>query len=123
MSKSLKLLLALVFLAFLFIYGMFDPEASNFFPKCPFLSLTGFQCPGCGSQRAVHQLIQGNFSGAFQYNPLLIIALPYILAAILFEFPSFKNKYLSLQAFLFGKKTIYLIFIIIVSFWIFRNVF
>jgi len=106
----------------LFIYGFFDPMSSNFFPKCPFLSFTGYQCPGCGSQRAMHQLLQGNLSTAMQFNPLFVVALPYIFLGVLFEFPFLKNKYPAIQKILFGAKTIYLILGIIIAFWIIRNI-
>lgn len=104
------------------LYTYFDPVAHRFFPKCPFLSLTGYQCPGCGSQRAIHQLLQGNLAAAMQYNPLFVCALPYIFIGVLFERPSLKNKYLIIQRILFGAKTIYLIFGLIIAFWLIRNI-
>jgi hypothetical protein len=57
-------------------YGLLDPQSFPF-PRCPFLSLTGFQCPGCGSQRAIHQLLHGNFAASFRLNALFIPALVY----------------------------------------------
>lgn len=62
---------AIVVIAALVIYGSFDPEAARFFPKCPFYSLTGLKCPGCGSQRALHQLLTLHPAEAFRYNPLV----------------------------------------------------
>lgn len=106
----------------LLLYAMVDPAKSHWFPKCPFLWLTGYQCPGCGSQRAIHQLLQGNLNTAFAYNPLMVIALPYLFLGVLFEIPTFKNQYLTVQRFLFGYKTIRLIFVLIISFWILRNI-
>lgn len=116
------LLLSLLAIVFIIIYGSLDPATTVLFPKCPFLSLTGYQCAGCGSQRAIHQLLQGNIAGAFHYNPLFVITLPYLFLGVLFEFPSLKNKYLRTQRILFGYQTIYLILAIIISFWILRNI-
>jgi len=122
MPRSGKFVLASVLvLAVFFIYSTFDPASNSIFPKCPFLSLTGFQCPGCGSQRATHQLLNGDIAGAFQYNPLFVIALPYIFIGLFFQIPVFKNKYLATQKLLFGYKTIYIILVGIIFFWIFRN--
>ena len=123
MTKSGKLIIAggVLITIFLVVYGYNDPNLNSFFPKCPFLSLTGFQCPGCGSQRAIHQLLQGNILAAFNYNPLFVVALPYIFIGGLFEFTPLKNKYAKAQRILFGYKTIYLILVIIISFWIWRN--
>ena len=50
-----------------------DPEYSAFIPKCPFRWFTGLDCPACGSQRAIHQLLHLNIKGAFGYNPFLIL--------------------------------------------------
>jgi uncharacterized protein DUF2752 len=123
MTKTGKLIIVggVLIIIFLVVYGYNDPNLNNFFPKCPFLSLTGFQCPGCGSQRAIHQLLQGNILAAFHYNPLFVVALPYIFVGGIFEFTSLKNKYAKAQRILFGYKTIYLILVIIISFWIWRN--
>lgn len=38
-----------------------------------FHAFTGLHCPGCGTFRATHQFLHGNFIGALDYNPLLVI--------------------------------------------------
>lgn len=84
------LILSLVFfIGALFIYGRFDPQTTPF-PKCLFKSITGLSCPGCGSQRAIHQLLHLNVIEAFKFNPLFIIAIPYLLLVIPLEL--FKNS-------------------------------
>lgn len=52
------------------IYAVFDP-AANFFPRCPVKMATGLDCPGCGTQRALHALLHGDFAGALRFNALL----------------------------------------------------
>nr|WP_081710923.1 DUF2752 domain-containing protein [Prevotella nigrescens] len=47
-------------------------------PKCPFKLITGLQCPGCGLQRALHALLQGNILEAIHYNYFFLFAGPYI---------------------------------------------
>lgn len=47
-------------------------------PKCPVKLLTGLYCPGCGSQRALHSVLHGQFSQAIMYNPFYLIAIPLI---------------------------------------------
>ena len=49
------------------IYYIFDPSGSVIFPKCPVMSITGFPCAGCGSQRAIHALLHLNIEDA-KYN-------------------------------------------------------
>lgn len=56
-----------------------NPAQSRLFPLCPFLWLTGWQCPGCGSLRAMHQLLHGELGAALALNPLMIILLPLLL--------------------------------------------
>lgn len=74
---------ALLFVAAVaFLYFRFDPAVSPF-PKCVFLKLTGWQCPGCGSQRAFHALLHGHVGAAWRYNGLLLLMLPYLGALLL----------------------------------------
>jgi Protein of unknown function (DUF2752) len=63
------------------IVGMlfvFDPATTAMFPPCPVRYLTGWYCPGCGSLRAMHQLMHGNLHAAWAMNPLTVIFLPFV---------------------------------------------
>lgn len=57
---------------------VFDPATSGVFPPCPLRYLTGWYCPGCGSLRALHQLLHGNLQAAWAMNPLTILCLPFV---------------------------------------------
>jgi hypothetical protein len=57
---------------------LLDPEASELYPPCPFLALTGFYCPGCVTLRALHQLPRGHPVAALDLNPLMMLMLPFI---------------------------------------------
>ena len=57
---------------------VYNPSASRLFPPCPFHALTGWYCPGCGSLRALHQLLHGEIAAAFQLNPLMVLFLPFV---------------------------------------------
>jgi hypothetical protein len=59
---------------------LFPPLEYGFYPKCLLHSWTGLSCPGCGSLRAMHQLLHGNLAEAFHYNPMLVLALPFFAA-------------------------------------------
>ena len=52
----------------------FDPVRTWFYPQCLFHTLTGLQCPGCGSLRALHALLHGEIRRAVALNPLLFVA-------------------------------------------------
>ncbi len=62
----------------------FDPATAGFYPPCLFKTVFGVQCPGCGSLRAVHQLLHGNLQEAWSLNKPFLIALPLAAAAALF---------------------------------------
>jgi Protein of unknown function (DUF2752) len=55
-----------------------DPATSGIYPPCPVYYLTGWYCPGCGSLRAIHQLLEGNLRGAWAMNPLTVMLLPFL---------------------------------------------
>ncbi len=51
---------------------------AHWLPACPFLSLTGVPCPGCGTTRALLLLGQLEIVSAFRANPvapLLLLAM------------------------------------------------
>lgn len=73
-------LLALISLAGLFFF-FFDPGNHAVYPPCPFHALTGLYCPGCGSLRALHQLLHGNIAAALRLNPLAVAVLPFFAYA------------------------------------------
>ena len=54
----------------------FNPATAGFYPPCPFRALTGYLCPGCGTLRALHQLLNGHVGAAFKLNPLMMVLLP-----------------------------------------------
>jgi hypothetical protein len=65
-------------LAGIIILRVYDPATTGIFPPCPFHYLTGLYCPGCGSLRAIHQLLLGNFREAWALNPLTVLFLPFV---------------------------------------------
>ena len=59
------------------ILHLFDPtDNGDFYPSCPFLLMTGLQCPGCGTTRALALLTHGDVLGAIGMNLLLAVMLP-----------------------------------------------
>lgn len=120
-SNKLKYSLLTILVAGLIVlYGTVNP-ATNPFPKCPFKQFTGYQCPGCGSQRAVHQLLHFEIAEAFQLNPLLILSIPYVVIGLAFEHISLNDRWLSIRKTLFGPHAIKVIIAIVFAFWLLRN--
>jgi hypothetical protein len=68
--------------ALIFCFGvlvmlfLFEPGRYGFYPQCLFHQVTGLLCPGCGSLRAVHQLLHGEVAAAFRLNAMLVVGIP-----------------------------------------------
>jgi hypothetical protein len=57
--------------------GLADPHRpDSVFPPCPFKLLTGWNCPGCGGLRMVHDLLHGDLAAAVVDNVFLLLGLP-----------------------------------------------
>lgn len=69
---------AVMGLAGLLVLRVYDPATTGIFPPCPLRYLTGLYCPGCGSLRAIHQLLLGNIREAWALNPLTVMLLPFV---------------------------------------------
>ena len=122
--KILKWGIAIVLVTMLAIlYRTYNPNGNVYFPKCPFRELTGLKCPGCGSQRAVHYLLNFDIFNSIKENVILVLSIPYILTGLVFD--SLKNpneNILNWRKILFGRKAIFVILTIIITFWILRNI-
>jgi hypothetical protein len=99
---------------------VFEPGRTGFFPVCLFRLLTGLTCPGCGTTRALHEIMHGHLLEAFMLNPLLLLALPLLLFAFV------RYSLMVLRGHIPRKNAlpapyIYALFFIVVGFWIFRN--
>ena len=55
-----------------------DPGRAGSYPSCPSLALTGLYCPGCGTLRALHLLLHGDFAGAVGMNVLMVVSIPFL---------------------------------------------
>ncbi len=82
LKKNIVIILVVLFavIGLFMVFYFFEPTADSFYPKCPFHSLTGLQCPGCGTLRGLHALSHGHLIEAFRLNALMVIAL--LIAAL-----------------------------------------
>lgn len=102
------------------IYYVYDP-ATTPFPRCPFLVLTGWECPGCGSQRAIHSLLHLDFAAAWRYNAMLVLSIPYVVLLIVAEWIG-RRRQSRLYRVLNSEVLIWSYFVLVVAWWILRNV-
>ena len=129
MGKKKRVLIGLAIIISLltgvYLYSQYNPEDYLLFPKCPVYTITGYQCPGCGSQRALHNFFQGNILMAFAHNPLIMFLVPYIMLGIYIEYISNKSASLTarLRNIFYGKWAQLTLAIVIVSYTILRNIY
>jgi hypothetical protein len=123
-NKIIKWSLTIILVTILAIlYRTYNPSGNIYFPKCPFREMTGLKCSGCGSQRAVHYLLNFDIFNAIKENAILVLSIPYILTGLVFDtFKRTNESILRWRRKLFGKKAIFVILTIIISFWILRNI-
>ena len=99
----------------------FDPAGSGIFPPCPFHTITGLHCPGCGTTRALHQVLHGNLPAAFALNPLMILS----LGPIIYWFVSASVRRLSgrqLPTVFIPAAWIWGLLGVVLLFWVLRNI-
>lgn len=122
MRRSFIIVIAIaVLMLFAFLYYVLDPSASSLFPRCIFLETTGYKCPGCGSQRAIHALLHGDVVGAFRYNAFLLIGIPWIGLCLFAESRRTRNPRLYVR--LNAPLLIWLFLIMVLLWWLLRNIF
>lgn len=105
--------------ALLVFYATVDPSTSRYVPRCLFHALTGLECPGCGSQRALHALLMGDFRGAWHYNALVVAGIIPVALYLYAEFTRIRHP--RLYALLNSMPAIVIAGIVIVAWGIGRN--
>ncbi len=91
-----------------------------FYIPCPIHAITGFKCPGCGVTRMFLALMRLDFKSAFDSNPFVLVTLPYLIFAVVYEFflPHNNKKVYKLNNIIL---TIYCI--ALVAFGVLRNIY
>lgn len=101
-----------------------DPEAANgegLFLRCPFHLLTGLHCPGCGSQRAAHDLLHFRIGEALLHNVMMVVVALLILSKI---YAFISKRYFPKYYYNLGHKSYFTfgLVILIFAYWILRNI-
>ena len=107
-------------------YYFVNPTESRIAPRCLMKLLTGYQCPSCGAQRAIHAFLHGRIAEAVSYNLFFILAIPFLLltaySVIMMKRPSPSRMTVSLYNFCTSKYTIYSYIVAYCLWWIVRNI-
>lgn len=119
-----KLLSIIAFIALgVGIYYFYTNDPSNgeaIFVGCISKSISGLDCPGCGAQRAFHELLHGNFIKAAKLNLLIYFFAPLLL--FIFLKMIFKPFNIQLPDIIISTKWLISLFVLMILFTIIRNV-
>lgn len=116
----LALAIIIIFLLCMLYYHN-DPSVTDYFPKCPFYTITGIKCPGCGSQRMLHNLLHLRVSEALRCNLLFVVLIPTLLFTITVR--KYKRQFPICYRTTIHPAYSTTILIVIVLWWIMRNIF
>lgn len=110
-------------LAALLYLRLFDPATpgTRYFPSCPFHTLTGLNCPGCGTLRGLHQLTHGHLITALNHNALMVLSLPFFgYTFVSYALVVVRGRGLP-EAFV---RPVYIkaLFWVVIGFWVLRNI-
>jgi len=120
-KNLLVFLIVLLTTSFIALFYFWNPANNIIFPKCLFYSATNLYCPGCGSQRAIHQLLHGNLLTGLKFN-YLIGFLVVVLAYQCYVFVAIRYFHRTIKNLLHKPIATKLILVVVILFWVFRNI-
>jgi putative effector of murein hydrolase LrgA (UPF0299 family) len=102
-------------------YFLFDARKITWLPQCPFHVLTGLYCPGCGSQRALSSLLDGEFLQATRFNVLMVASLPLLFYSAMVQVINKTSGITLIQKIFYSSLFVRVVLIVIIVFWVVRN--
>ena len=97
-----------------------DPSSGDaIFVACVSKTVIGLDCPGCGAQRAFHELLHGNLIKAAQLNLLIYFFTPLFL--FIFFKVTLKPFNINLPEIIISSKWLISLLVLIIFFTIIRN--
>ena len=126
MKKYLIYIIPVILLMAGIFYYFVDPAKSIIMPKCLMKQLTGWQCPSCGGQRALHAFLHGYFLEAISYNFFYIISIPLLFvttyAVIMIKRNQPSEVTIKLYNFVTNRYTLLTYVFLFFLWWIIRNI-
>lgn len=114
-KKYLIAILGVLSFVAILLYFFFNPE-NGLFPKCPFNNYLSIYCSGCGTQRAIHDLLHLRILDALGHNFLLLPAILVILQHVVVKIGIYKG-----QSLLTHRHAPLAILIVVLLFMVLRN--
>ena len=103
------------------LYYFYSPYTDAHFPGCALRSLTGLDCPACGSQRAFADLLHGRIAGALHNNLLFVVTVFLLVLWFVVESINVFSGRPSLRI-RWPRHTPLILLGIVLTFFIFRNI-
>ncbi|MDE6367639.1 MAG: DUF2752 domain-containing protein [Muribaculaceae bacterium] len=101
-------------------YIFVNPATSRWVPHCVFHTLTGYECPGCGLQRAVYATLHGDLAAAWNYNPFLFFIAPVGAGYLAVELSG--SELSRLRRFMFSPIALWSLVAVTLVWWVVRNI-
>ena len=120
-KRIITIVVLVVLIVAALLYFFVDPAHTSWMPRCVILSITGFKCPGCGSQRMIHALMHGDLRLAAHYNAFLLGAIPVIVLYLINDYTSWCPLWLDKT--LKHPATIATLAVMMIAWWVLRNIF
>jgi len=108
-----------ILLVLIVVYFSAGPLVMTILPPCPFHTITGLYCPGCGSQRAFTALLHGHILQAIGYNILFVTSIPVLATGLFYNHARFRPN--RLQKFWYSPVFAVTLLLVVLVFWIIRN--
>lgn len=102
------------------LVAVVDPNERGNYPTCPFLALTGHQCPGCGALRTLHALAHGELGQAVALNVFVVAVLP-VLAFFWTRWTVARARGRPTRTKAGDPRLIWGLFAVVMGFWLVRN--
>lgn len=87
-KKQIITAVGILLLSAVLVYYVYthDPgNKENVYVSCTFKTLTGWDCSGCGGQRALYHLLHFEFLDALRYNAFFVLLIPYLALLFYYE--------------------------------------
>jgi Protein of unknown function (DUF2752) len=124
MRKDRALLVSLIVLSLaVAAYALRETAGAGWMPGCFFRKITGLECPGCGMTRGTYALLHGRFLDAFLFNPVGMILLPLGFIGLSFEVIAWVMNRPPVFRLNPGRWGAAVLGIIVITWWVGRNLF
>lgn len=123
-KKWLIVAIGSLLIATILVYFYFYSPIRNdaFFPICMLKATTGYDCVGCGGQRALHELLHLRLLSALDHNALFVLSIPLLMYYIFYSLRRFIYGIPSPNNFWYSNKFGVFYIVLVLLFLILRNI-